>query len=264
MDEMWAGWPFRESSAEFKWYYLVQMAFWLQQIFVLHIEQRRKDHYQMFTHHIITCCLIASSYVSDLTRVGNVILCLMDFVDILLPVRRSSSPPSRTALTPRQAAKLLKYLGHTTLCDFAFIIFLVCWIITRHIFYPAVAYSVYRDGSNLAYGCYSSTTNTFTPAADLPSGIHNMVQAMSPYSDLVCWDKPIQWTFIGLLVFLQMILLVWLYMIVRVAARVIRGGKADDIRSDDEDDELDEPVDQKEEVADVLRNGKNKTLKPRS
>ena len=53
-------------------------------------------------------------------------------------------------------------------------------------------------------------------------------------------------------------------MIVRVAARVIRGGKADDIRSDDEDDELDEPVDQKEEVADVLRNGKNKTLKPRS
>lgn len=84
---MWTDWPLRGTDWLHKWYYLVQFAFWLQQIVVLHIEERRKDHYQMLAHHIITCSLMAGSYAYHLTRVGNVILCIMDFVDILLPVR---------------------------------------------------------------------------------------------------------------------------------------------------------------------------------
>lgn len=40
----------------------------------------------MFAHHIITTTLMAFSYVLNWTRVGNAVLCLMDFVDILLPV----------------------------------------------------------------------------------------------------------------------------------------------------------------------------------
>lgn len=77
----------RELGGLFKWYYLVQFAFWLQQIFVINIEERRKDHYQMLAHHFITCSLMACSYVYHMTRVGNIILIMMDFVDILLPVR---------------------------------------------------------------------------------------------------------------------------------------------------------------------------------
>lgn len=87
LPQMWAEWPLRDTDWLHKWYYLVQFAFWLQQIVVLHIEERRKDHYQMLAHHIITCSLMAASYAYHLTRVGNVILCMMDFVDILLPVR---------------------------------------------------------------------------------------------------------------------------------------------------------------------------------
>ncbi len=69
-----------------KRYYLIQFAFWAQQIVVVNIEERRKDYHQMLTHHLITCFLIFASYAHHLTRVGNVILCLMDIVDVILPV----------------------------------------------------------------------------------------------------------------------------------------------------------------------------------
>lgn len=76
----------------FKWYYLVQFAFWLQQILVVNIEKRRKDYLQMSTHHVITCALIFTSYGYHQTKVGNLILCLLDVVDIVLPV--SHHPPT--------------------------------------------------------------------------------------------------------------------------------------------------------------------------
>jgi acyl-CoA-dependent ceramide synthase len=83
---VWANWPDREIGGMLKWYTLVQYAFWVQQIMVVNIEKRRKDYSQMFTHHVITCGLIFASYGYHQTKVGNVILCLMDFTDILLPV----------------------------------------------------------------------------------------------------------------------------------------------------------------------------------
>lgn len=92
MQELWTDWPLKEITGLFKWYYLAQFAFWLQQIFVLNIEERRKDHYQMFAHHIITCSLIAASYTHHLTRVGHVILCIMDVIDILLSVCTPHTP----------------------------------------------------------------------------------------------------------------------------------------------------------------------------
>ena len=86
MREVWADYPQIESDGFFKAYYLVEMAFWLQQVFVLNIEARRKDFWQMLTHHLITCTLIFMSYTYNVTRVGNSILCVMDFSDILLSV----------------------------------------------------------------------------------------------------------------------------------------------------------------------------------
>jgi acyl-CoA-dependent ceramide synthase len=74
-----------------KWYILAQYAFWLQQIMVINIEARRKDHWQMFTHHIVTTLLIFTSYGYHQTKVANFILCAMDIVDLFLPVSSSSS-----------------------------------------------------------------------------------------------------------------------------------------------------------------------------
>jgi hypothetical protein len=83
---VWTNWPNREIGGLLKWYILVQYAFWLQQIMVIQIEERRKDHWQMFAHHIITSTLLFTSYGYHQTKVGNVILCLMDVVDLFLPV----------------------------------------------------------------------------------------------------------------------------------------------------------------------------------
>lgn len=71
-----------------KGYILAQWSFWLQQILVINIEERRKDHWQMFSHHIITTALISSCYSYHYTPAGNYILVIMDVVDLFFPVSR--------------------------------------------------------------------------------------------------------------------------------------------------------------------------------
>jgi acyl-CoA-dependent ceramide synthase len=88
MRELWTDWPNREMGGLFKGYILAQWAFWLQQIVVINIEDRRKDHWQMFSHHLITTALISSCYCYHFTRVGLFILVIMDVVDLFLPVSR--------------------------------------------------------------------------------------------------------------------------------------------------------------------------------
>ena len=102
---MWTDYPIRSITGLSKFYYLAQFAFWLQQIVVIHVEEKRKDHYQMLTHHFITSLLMFGSWGCYQTRVGNVILCLMDVVDLFLPVRSGHtnllcvSMPSAQSLT---------------------------------------------------------------------------------------------------------------------------------------------------------------------
>lgn len=84
--EMWTAFPTPSMDGLLKWYYLVQFAFWLQQIIVVNIEERRKDYSQMFTHHIFTSALMFFSYGFYQTKVGNAILCIMDVADIILSV----------------------------------------------------------------------------------------------------------------------------------------------------------------------------------
>ncbi|KAI9676122.1 MAG: sphingosine N-acyltransferase lag1 [Caeruleum heppii] len=222
--EMWTDWPNREMDGLFKWYYLVQFAFWLQQIVVVNIEERRKDYHQMFTHHVITCALIFASYGYHQTRVGNVILCLMDVVDIVLPM-----------------AKMLKYLHFQLACDIAFGIFMLTWFIARHVLYLMVCWSVYADIPDvIRYGCYSGKTGKIRGPFPAPNRFSHLWQPFRDPEGLVCWDNQIKWGFLTMLLALQVITLIWFGMIMRVAWRVVKGGTAEDSRSDDEgeDDEM--------------------------
>nr|CAG8574936.1 10515_t:CDS:2 [Entrophospora candida] len=126
----WKGYPHVKMSYIFKWYYLVQFAFWVQQIFVLNIEKRRKDFSEMLAHHMITVSLMFSSYIFNFTRIGNAVLCIMDFADILLPL-----------------AKMLKYLKYNKSCDTIFGFFMISWLITRHYFYGYVIYSTWVEST---------------------------------------------------------------------------------------------------------------------
>ena len=97
MQNLWTDWPDREMTGLMKGYLLAQWAFWLHEIIVLNIEDRRKDHWQMFSHHITTLFLIAACYSYHFSRVGTLILISMDISDIFLPVSVSKTPRSSSS-----------------------------------------------------------------------------------------------------------------------------------------------------------------------
>ncbi|KAF1816088.1 longevity assurance proteins LAG1/LAC1 [Eremomyces bilateralis CBS 781.70] len=228
LDEMWTDFPNREMGGLLKWYYLVQFAFWLQQIVVVHIEERRKDHWQMFAHHIVTCTLVLASYMSYQLNVGNVVLCLMDLSDIFL-----------------SAAKNLRYLKYQTACDACFGVFIITWLFTRHLCYLIVCYSIYSQ--TISIGCYDSATGarlSYDGGTDI---VKNLFQAYVDPDGPVCYNDPIRYWFLGLLLSLQLLLIIWFGMIVRVALSVLRGKPADDSRSDDEGDDDEEGEEEEED-----------------
>ncbi len=81
------GYPHMPVAGPLKIYYLTETAFYLHQMLVLNAEAKRKDHWQMMAHHFITVFLMGTSYYYNFTRVGCLIMVLMDFCDIFLPVR---------------------------------------------------------------------------------------------------------------------------------------------------------------------------------
>ncbi|KAH9912609.1 longevity assurance proteins LAG1/LAC1 [Epithele typhae] len=119
--DVWANYPHFPLAGPVKFYYLLQTAFYIHQVLILNAEARRKDHWQMMSHHVITIALMVGSYFYNYTRVGCLIMLLMDICDIFLP-----------------SAKMLKYLGMRTLCDVMFITFMVSWFITRHVLFNIV------------------------------------------------------------------------------------------------------------------------------
>jgi acyl-CoA-dependent ceramide synthase len=126
--QFWIGYPNHKLSSSFKTYYLVQLAFWIQQLFVVHIEKPRKDYAQYVVHHLVTCTLIISSYLTNFTRIGHAVLVTMDVADIFLC-----------------SAKCFNYAKWKKLCDSLFIVFVAVWIYSRHYEYNRIVYSVYSD-----------------------------------------------------------------------------------------------------------------------
>ena len=248
MRGLWTDWPNREMDGLMKGYVLAQWAFWLQQIIVINIEERRKDHWQMFSHHIITTALISSCYCYHFTRIGNFILVIMDVVDLFFPVRVQRCPRAIAASRANQAqvAKCLKYTGHNTLCDVFFGIFMVSWFIARHIFYIMGCWSVYAHTEKIMpLGCFRGSNDNLIGPEDPPPGLSYLIAPFLSSTGRVCYNSTVKWAFLAPLLLLQVITIVWFTMIVRVAVKVIRGDGAEDTRSDDEGDE--EEADEEDE-----------------
>lgn len=224
MKELWASWPNRELGGLHKTYILAQLGFWLQQIFVINIEERRKDHWQMLSHHFITIALIVGSYRYHHNAVGNLVLVLFDVGDILL-----------------SAAKCLKYMGFCNACDVGFGLFMLSWFVCRHIFMNMVCWSIYKDvPSVMTYGCFKGSQENLEGPFEQPEGYSFYLQPLLKSNGLLCHNDTIRLTFLGLLLTLQAICIFWFAMIINVAVRVLRGAGADDVRSDDEGDEEEE------------------------
>ncbi|ROT41032.1 TLC domain-containing protein [Sodiomyces alkalinus F11] len=224
LEELWTGWPERELGGLNKFYILAQWAFWLQQIFVINIEDRRKDHIQMVTHHFITCGLLYSCYAYHHTRVGNVILVLMDIGDVILAI-----------------AKCLKYTGFTTICDVMFGVFMVSWIFARHILYPMVCWSIYAHIPRvIGSGCFEGPPGKSVGPTPTPEGYRYLIEPFFDMKGRICFNPTLQWAFLAPLLMLLCLTFVWFTRIVQVAVKVVRGDGAEDNRSDDEDDEEEE------------------------
>lgn len=84
--DVWTGYPHIPLAGPLKFYYLTQTAFYMHQMLILNAEARRKDHWQMMTHHVVSVVLMVCSYFGNYTRVGVLIMMLMDITDIFLPV----------------------------------------------------------------------------------------------------------------------------------------------------------------------------------
>ncbi|SCU90823.1 LAMI_0E03730g1_1 [Lachancea mirantina] len=196
-DHIYLGWPHDRLSGIFKTYYLLQISSWLHQIIVLNVEERRKDHWQMFAHHIITCLLTTGSYYYYFTRIGHVILILMDVVDVLL-----------------SSAKMLKYCGFSRACDYMFAVFLVFWVALRHGVYNYVYYhaGTKAPGLMLDGKCVAFSTQKR------------------------CWTPIVIDVFLWLLGGLQVITIIWMALILKVLFKIIKGGNAEDVRSGDDSD----------------------------
>ncbi|WFD19464.1 sphingosine N-acyltransferase [Malassezia caprae] len=195
-EQLWLQYPRTTMDALTKAVYLWEASNYIHQVFVINLEERRSDFWQMLTHHIVTLFLIGGSYMCCFHPVGIVVLLLMDPADVCL-----------------STAKLLKYMGWQTLCDIMFGIFMIVWVITRHIAYLFVWWTCYKDAPALI---------RFSDRLDVVSG-----HALTPMSYIV---------FLVLLAILQAILLVWFGMIVNVAVRVLTQKGAIDSRSDDSDE----------------------------
>ncbi|TFK43584.1 TLC domain-containing protein [Crucibulum laeve] len=189
---LWQDYPHIPLAGPVKFYYLTQSAFYLHQVLILNAEARRKDHVQMMTHHVITIVLIGISYFSNFTRVGCLIMFLMDWCDIFLPL-----------------AKMLRYINYQTTCDLTFAWFLVSWFVTRHFLFVFAIKSTIMD------------CPVFIPFDWAPERGYYLTQQ----SHLL---------FCVLLVSLQILQIIWFWMICRVAWRVVNGSGAADERSDDE------------------------------
>ncbi|KAJ1885689.1 Sphingosine N-acyltransferase lag1 [Kickxella alabastrina] len=201
--QYWTDYPegHKQMTPLMKSYYLVQMGFWFQQIFVILIEERRKDFFVMFMHHIVTCNLMGWSLFTNYVRVGNAVLCCMDFSDIFL-----------------SGTKCIRYMGFKKLTNVSFVVFILSWVYTRHYLYMKIMYSVY-----------------FESQAQLNDH-------MWEPENLCFYNRPIIYGFTFLLALLQMMIIYWFVLVLRIAYRSVCYSAMEDTRSDSEggsDDEND-------------------------
>ena len=149
---------------------------------------------------------------------------------------------------------MLKYLKFQLACDIAFGVFVVTWFITRHIFYFMVCWSLYDDSPRESgYGCYYGPNENLYGPIEPPDRFGHLLQPFTDPQGLVCWTPYVMRSFVGTLLALQVVLIIWFAMICRVVAKVIKGGAAEDSRSDDEGEE------DEEEIKNAEKNGEERT-----
>jgi very-long-chain ceramide synthase len=196
-EAFWIDYPHWDMKPELKRYYLMQMAYWIQQfiVLVLGLERPRKDYYVLVIHHIVTIWLVGWSYLINLTLIGNAVYMSMDIPDTFLAVALGLNH------IHADRAKLV-----------AFAVLIVTWTYFRHILNLYILHSVWFEYDLI------------------PDSSKVWIWENGTY--LNWWMK--YQVFIPLLL-LQFMNFFWYYLILRILVRAVTTHVADDVRSDDED-----------------------------
>ncbi|KAJ8612046.1 hypothetical protein MRB53_037597 [Persea americana] len=199
--ELWRDFPDPLMSSTFKLYYLVQFAFYLQLIFVLHIEEHRKDHWQMFAHHMVTCALLVTSYGYYQQS-----------------QRCSSTPAGRHSATSSSAFSCSS--GSS--------------LVTSPTPLSASPSGATSPASSPTAATLASPVRPSSAQTPAPTSSGNSYSRFRDPGGVVCYNPRIRFSFLALLGILQAITIFWFVLIVRIVYMVITGRGADDVRSDDE------------------------------
>ncbi|GAB4840201.1 Ceramide synthase 1 loh3, variant 2 [Ancistrocladus abbreviatus] len=113
-------WPNQKMKLKLKGLYMYDAGFYTYSIFALIFwETRRSDFGVSMGHHVATVILIVLSYIFRFARVGSVVLAIHDTSDVFLEV-----------------GKMSKYSGAEAVASFAFILFVLSWILLRLTYFP--------------------------------------------------------------------------------------------------------------------------------
>ncbi|KAJ6485848.1 longevity assurance proteins LAG1/LAC1 [Mycena sanguinolenta] len=194
----WIDYPHWDMKPELKSYYLIQAAYWVQQVLVLVLgmERPRKDYNQLVVHHVVTIWLIGWSYLMNLTLIGHAVYLSMDVPEVFFSF-----------------SKLLNYAGMDRTKIVSLAIFAYMWTYFRHYLNIIILWSVW------------------TQFDLIPERARRWVPAEGTY--LVGWIKYCIWTSLGAL---QLLNLFWYALVLRVVVRAVMTAEADDDRSDDENE----------------------------
>lgn len=194
---MYEDFPHRTHEAGFKCYYLLQAAFWMQQVvvMVLGLEARRKDFNQLIGHHVVTVALAALSYRFHFAYMGIAVYITHDISDFFLSLSKS-----------------LNYV-ESKAQGWSFGLCIVMWIYLRHYINLRILYSMLPGGEFSTVGPY---------VMDWEAG-----QYKSPLANVITFS---------LLALLQSLNIFWLYCLFRSAYKFVVLGVAKDDRSEAEDE----------------------------
>ncbi|KAF7316164.1 Longevity assurance proteins LAG1/LAC1 [Mycena indigotica] len=194
----WLEYPHWAMTPQLKAYYLVQAAYWIQQVLVLllHLERPRKDHNEFVVHHCVTIWLIGWSYLMNLTLIGHAVYLSMDVPEVFFSF-----------------SKLLNYLAMDRAKIVSLAIFTYVWTYFRHYLNILILWSVYSE-----YDLVPASARRWSPA----DGTY-----------LTWWLK---YWILAPLAALQLLNMFWYALVLRILVKALLTAEADDERSDDEDE----------------------------
>jgi acyl-CoA-dependent ceramide synthase len=108
----------------------------------------------------------------------------------------------------------------------------------RHVMYLKLCYDIWVDvpgPRTMLFGCYNGATSELIP--DMPAQPDKFAHLLWPFQNLdgvICLNQQVKYIFLGMLLSLQTLSIIWFGMILKVIAGMLMGVKVEDVRSDDE------------------------------